>query len=100
MEIVKRNENGNFIITSKAIENIAEIACLKNDEVVVNKKGNFVKCTSIDNNIEVEIQIKIKKGCDIDLICRKLQKLVRQSVYETAEIKLANVNINILGFVD
>lgn len=100
MEILKKTPSGNIIIDEKVISDIAGITVSRINDVYPNKKeGKFVKVSHKDSQINLEIFLKLKQGCDVNKLCTEVQSSVYDSVETVTDIKLTNIDINIQGFV-
>jgi len=101
MEIVKKTELGDCVINSKAIEDIAQIATLKVNDVYPNKKENkFATLKHKDKDFYLELFIKVKQNIDINKTCEEIQSKVYEQVYESTGIKIKHIDINIQGFIN
>lgn len=99
MGIIKKNTNGSFVIDAKAIEDIAQIACDKVSGVIPYKKDKrYVDFKNNNGDYELEVFVKLVKGCDVEATCHRAQTAIYEKIFEMTEISLKNIDINIQGF--
>ena len=99
MEMKNKND-GTYVISNKAFEDIASLACksikniypIKKDkniaEASVNKKGELV----------ITLHIKVKQGVDIVKLCNKIQDEVAENILMMTSRECKRINIDIQGF--
>lgn len=94
------NEIGKFIIEPKAIKDIVEIVCEQIENIKKAKKDDFAQI-SIDkqNNININIAIKVKQGIDLLKTCNLLQSTIKEHIYLMTSLECNNINIDIQGFI-
>ena len=96
-----KNENGKIVIENKVLKDIAQVATLKVKGVSPYKKENdFVTCKFNEDELFVNVLIKIKQDSSIDKICNKVQKNIQEAIEDMTGVKCNNINIEIAGFVN
>ncbi len=99
MEIIKKNENGSFVIDSKAMEEMAMIACDKVKDIIPFKEDKYADCRLVNGEIVIEMFVKLKQGSNVDEICKEVQRVVFEHIFEMTSIKVKHVDVNIQGFI-
>lgn len=99
---ILNNENGKYIVEDKAIQSIVQLTCLKIDDIKPSKKeDNFCIINKDDNNnLIINIQIRIKKGIDVEKTCNKIQSDINDILIIMLGIDCKNINIDIQGFIN
>ena len=91
---------GNYEISDKALEDIAFIVCDNTKNVFPAKKEKgFVEAKlSKENELTVNISIRIKQGIDLVKTCNKLQDEIAESILLMTGLECQRINIDIQGF--
>ncbi len=99
MELTNKG-NGNCIISEKAFEDIARIACSNIKNVYPAKKDKeYAECKLLKNGeLTVKLMIRVKKGIDIVKLCGKIQDEVRENILMMTGVDCKKINIDIQGF--
>jgi len=58
---------------------------------------NILVTVSKDNQVSIEIKVKVRYGINMSDVAGKVQDVVRTAVERTADINLRDVNVNIQG---
>ena len=97
---LNKNEKGSCTISEKALQDIATIALSHIKNVSPSKKDrDFVSCKFNKNNeLNVKLAIKIKKGIDIVKLCSKIQDEIKENILLMTNIECKKVDIDIQGF--
>ena len=92
--------NGNYIISEKAFEDIARIACsnIKNVFPAKKEKESVVCRFSKNGELTVKLSVRVKKGIDIVKLCSKIQDEVRENILMMTGVDCNKINIDIQGF--
>lgn len=100
MEIIKNNQ-GSYTIENKAFKEIAQLACLKVDNIEPAKKVNDFVDVTIDENkvMSIIIHIRIKPLQDIHKLCNHIQEEVNENILLMCGVDCKNINIDIQGFI-
>ena len=95
-----RNKYGSYTISEKAIGDIVSIVINNIKNVYPAKKDkDFVTCKfNKQNELNVKIAVRIKKGIDIVKLCSKIQDEVNENVLLMTSIEPKKVDIDIQGF--
>ena len=98
MEI--KNEFGNCIISDKAFKEIANIAISNIKNVYPAKKDKDLVDVKFNKNNElnINIPIRVKKGVDLVKLCSKIQDEVAENILMMTGIECNEINIDIQGF--
>ena len=99
MTLENVNEIGKTLISNRAFQDIAEISALKVSGVHPVKKNDFAEVKEKDGKLAVNLHVKITQNIDIVKTCAKVQTKVREALEEMLGMEVANVNIDIQGFV-
>ena len=91
---------GNCIVSEKAFSDIASIACSNIKNVYPYRKDrDFVECKFNKNNeLTVDLSVRVKKGIDIVKLCTKIQDEVKENILLMTGVECKKVNIDIKGF--
>ena len=97
---LKKNEIGTYTISEKAFADIAAIACSGIKNIYPTKKDSeFVSCKLNKNNeLTVNIALRVKQGVDIVQLCNKVQDEVKENILLMTGVECKKVNIDIQGF--
>ena len=99
MNIIK-NELGNASVSYKSLTEIAQIACLDEKNIEVNKSQDYATVTvTKENELIVTISLRIAKNADIVKTCKSLQDSVSDAYQLMTGITPKEVNINVNGFI-
>ena len=94
------NEYGSVEISKSAFEDIANIAASKIKGIYPNKRnGGIAECVSKDDDMTLNLSIKVKSGIDIAKTSSRLQSKVHELVEEMTGIDCKKINVNIVGFL-
>ena len=96
-----KNKNlGNYVISEKAFNEIANIACTNIKNVSPYKKDKDIAEFKYNKNNEltVNLSIRVKKGIDIVKLCTKIQDEVKENILLMTGVDPKKVNIDIKGF--
>ncbi len=98
--MLNKNEYGNINVSKNAINDIANLACLKVDGVYpVKKDCNVASCTYKDDELTISLNIKVKQGMDVMKLSNKVQAKVFEAVGEMTGLDCKSIDVNIQGFV-
>ena len=102
--ITARNQKNNIGIiglSAKVFETITVQALEDNANVrIVKGLGlkNAISCKVVDGRLNVNLDILVKNGNNINQLCDKVQKSVSSAITQLTDISNLAVNINIKGF--
>lgn len=98
MEI--KNELGNCIIADKVFKEIATVAVSNIKNVYPAKKDKDLVEVKFSKNDEltINIPIRVKKGIDIVKTCNKIQDEVNENILLMTGKECNKINIDIQGF--
>lgn len=103
IEYFELNTDGEFgqaKMSLDSFEDIATQAAIKIKGVYIPKKVNdIVNVKFKDNEIVVEISVKLIQGIDIAKTCQEIQNNIYTSILEMTNVKCKEVNIDITGFI-
>lgn len=94
------NNYGKIIISKEAYEEMANIACKKIKGIYPAKKSSISDCQIKDNEIIINLNIKIDIGLDVNKTSTKIQNKVHEAIEEMCGIDCKNINVNVLGFIE
>ncbi len=113
---MNKNENnnivqGNVTISENVIANIAKLATEEIDgvsktvrtvtetftDIFSNKQSQGVKVNVDDNNIDLDISVELEYGVDIESVCIKIQKNVKNSIESMTNLVVNKVNVLVSG---
>ncbi len=84
----------------EAFNDIALVACSKVEGIVPAKKENEMCVASLkENELTIDVYIKLVQGVDVASTCTQIQNEVYSSILQMTGIKTKGVNVNIAGFV-
>jgi uncharacterized alkaline shock family protein YloU len=63
----------------------------------VRNHGKGIKVESKENEVTIDMSIIVQYGCKIHEVAREIQVKVRKTVEDMTGLKVAAVNINVLG---
>ena len=91
---------GAYQISDKAFEDIATIVCENTKNVYpVKKDKGFVEAKfSKENDLTLNVNIKVKQGVDIVKLCNKLQDDIAENILLMTGKDAQTINIDIQGF--
>ena len=95
-----RNKNGSYTISEKAIGDIVSVVVNNIKNVYPAKKDkDFVTCKfNKQNELNVKIAVRIKKGIDIVKLCSKVQNEINDNILLMTSIEPKKIDIDIQGF--
>lgn len=113
---MNKNENnnivqGNVTISENVIANIAKLATEEIDgvsktvrtvtetftDIFSSKQSQGVKVNVDDNNIDLDISVELEYGVDIESVCIKIQKNVKNSIESMTNLVVNKVNVLVSG---
>ena len=93
------NEYGSVEISKSAFDDIANIAASSIKGIYPGKKnGNICDCVIKDDEMTINISIKVKSGIDVVRTSARLQAKVHEIIEEMTGIDCKNINVKIVGF--
>ena len=97
---IKGQNIGTYVITSKAYEDIASLACENVKNVYpVRKDGTYAEAKiNKDNELYINLTVKVKQGVDIVKLCKKLQDEVSENILLMTGSECQKIDIDIQGF--
>ena len=100
MEVINKNELGDYILSINVFKDIAKAVALKVQGVYQAKKDDeFVECKIVDNEVSFHLYIKLKQGVDIVKTCNTIQKRIHDAILGNTNVECKTINIDIQGFV-
>lgn len=94
-----KNELGTIYIKDKAIKEIVYIAIKKTKFVSPAKKDlAFIDISTKNNNISLDIDVKVKEGKDIIKITSCAQKNIADAVSDFTSAKVSKVKLSVVDF--
>ena len=96
----RKTELGKYIISDKAFREIV-VATLDNVKNIypAKKDKDYVECKFNKNNeLNIKISLRVKKGIDIVKLCSKIQDEVKENILLMCEVEPKTINIDIQGF--
>ncbi len=98
--MLNKNEYGNINVSKNALNDIANLACLKVEGVYpVKKDSNVATCVYKDDELKVSLSIKVKQGVDVMKVSNKVQSKVFEAIGEMTGLDCKTVDVEIEGFV-
>ncbi|MDD2591392.1 MAG: Asp23/Gls24 family envelope stress response protein [Erysipelotrichaceae bacterium] len=99
---VQTNDNSKIALSKVVFEAIIK-STLKEDSKAVlpeeNALGKYVSVKTTDNNLSINLDIKVKFGSNVNDVCERLQEKIFQNIYQMTEIKCYFIDIHVIGFV-
>ena len=93
-------ELGLASISVEALNNISLIALTKINGIAPAKKESDMCDTKVkDNEVEVNLFIKVNQGVDVVKTCSDVQNEVYTTILDILGVKCKSVNVNISGFI-
>lgn len=111
-----KNENrdivqGNVTISENVIANIAKLATEEVEgvcktvrtvtetftDIFSNKQGQGVKVNLENRSLILDISVELSYGVDIESVCTKIQKNVKNSIESMTDLVVDRVNILVSG---
>ena len=97
--MINQNPNGKVTLSKKVFKDIAYNASTKVKDIFPVKNDNsFVDVEVKDDDLSLELAIKIQTGVDVVKVCSKLQSAVHEAIEGMTGIDCKNIRINIQGF--
>ena len=97
--MINQNPNGKVTLSKKVFKDIAYNASTKVKDIFPVKNDNsFVDVEVKDDDLSLELAIKIQTGVDVVKVCSKLQSAVHEAFEGMTGIDCKNIRINIQGF--
>lgn len=94
-----KTELGTIYIKDKAIKEIVAIAIKKTKFVRPAKKDlAFIDISSKNNNISLDVDVKVKEGKDIIKITAAAQKNIADAISDFTSAKVNKVKISVVDF--
>ena len=97
--MVIENKLGKTVLENEVFKEIAQIATLKVKGIYPYKKNDFISCKFKDDELKINVNIKINQDLDVVKTCSKIQNKIRESILEMCGIDTENINVEVLGFV-
>ncbi len=98
--MLNKNEYGNINVSKNALNDIANLACLKVEGVYpVKKDSNVATCVYKDDELKISLNIKVKQGMDVMKISNKVQSKVFEAVAEMTGLDCKSIDVEIEGFI-
>lgn len=102
---------GNVTISENVIANIAKLATEEIEgvyktvrtvtetftDIFSNKQSQGVKVNIDNNNLDLDISVELYYGVDIESVCTKIQKNVKNSIESMTDLVVSRVNILVSG---
>lgn len=85
----------------EAFDDIALVACSKIEGIVASTKKESDMCVASlkDNELIVDVYIKLVQGVDVARTCAQIQKDIYNNILQMTSIKTNAINVNIAGFI-
>ncbi len=97
--MINKNEFGSIEVSNKAINDIANI-CVENTKgIYPNKKEGTSVCSFKDDELKVNVSIKVLQGIDVVKTCNNLQSKIKMAIGEMTGLEAKSIDIDIQGFV-
>lgn len=93
---------GNIALSKVVFEMIAQISVEEEalafllEPTALHKP---VQCRIQDNKLNVLLEIKIKYGSNVNLVCENLQNRIFQSILEMTNLRCNLVDVKVVGFI-
>lgn len=91
--LTRQNTNGTVSISSASIENIA-LAMSKRFQGVKDAKA---RVNFSGDNLSVAIRLQVYTDVNIPEVCAGIQERVRESIENSADLKVKAINVNVEG---
>lgn len=99
--MLNKNEFGEIKVSKNALNDIADIAASKvNNVYPLKKDGSIASCTYKDDELSMTLNVKVKQGVDVTKLSSKLQSKVYEAITEMTGMEPKSVDVSIQGFVD
>ena len=97
--MINQNPNVKITLSNKVFKDIVFNATNKvNDIYPIKNDNSFVDVSIKDDDLILELAIKIKSGVDVVKVCSNLQSTVHEAIEGMTGIDCKNIKINIQGF--
>ena len=97
--ICECNSNlGDISLNKETFTTIANITTLDFKEVVKYKNFPAIYCNIDNNEVSLNIHLKIKYNTNINNLLEKLQKNIYQNILDMTGIKVNNIDIKLVEF--
>lgn len=94
-----KNELGTITIKDKAIKEIVNIVLKKTKFIRGAKKDfSYINLTIKNNNISLNVDVKIKEGKDILKITSSAQKNIADAISDFTSAKVNKVQLSVVDF--
>lgn len=99
-----KNENidrGKIALHKVVLESIVNMT-LKDENTVLAEDTTFnkaVTCKIINNELNISVDIRVKKGVHINEVCESLQERIFKNIYQMTDIKCYAIDVRVIGFV-
>ena len=94
-----KSELGNIQIKDKAIKEIVDIVVKKTKFIRSAKKDlSYIDINKKNNNISLDVDVKIKEGKDILQITNTAQKNIADAISDFTSANVSKVKISVVDF--
>lgn len=94
-----KTELGTIIIKDKAIKEIVNVVIKKTKFIKGSKKDlSYIDLTIKNNNISLNVDVKIKEGKDIIKITSATQKNIADAISDFTSAKVNKVQLSVVDF--
>lgn len=90
---------GQIAVSNNVINHIVQITVDESEFIFFD--DSLKKSLNINNTgnaLIIDVKVRVRYGQDVDLVCRKLQEELQNSIEMMVEYKNTTVNLNVVGF--
>lgn len=99
IKLNETNENGILALNSSVFDEIAELSVNKVSDCYLSKQGKSVNVKINKDKLILNINVKLKQNINVQNVCEQLQNKIYDNIFQTTEIKVSQININVVGFI-
>ncbi|MEA5026426.1 MAG: Asp23/Gls24 family envelope stress response protein [Erysipelotrichaceae bacterium] len=95
-------DNSKIALSKGVFEAIVKTTLNEDAKAVLPDQTAFSKsivCKIINNNLNINVDIRVKYGSNVNDICERLQEKIFQNIYHMTDIKCYFIDIKVIGFV-
>lgn len=95
------NDNGSFSISTKVFRDITEYSVPRIEHVALHKKPvDSIEVVSKNGVLVINLDVDIKKGCNIPKTIKALQERIHLNVTQNTEVEPKEINVRVTGYIE